>query len=171
MIDTTSKQNSSPTLKKHKSKPPLTEEEVKKQHCHHGPMAKCINCLGVTKENVKDVKSICKHGPTAKCPNCLTTDKDQPVVKHESFEHFISEIKVKCKGKHKADQKCQNCVPFSQFSYKVNYKCPNHQPYPIGMCNKCLPPAVVLKRQSYRHVDYVSFMNFNEMSSFVNFWQ
>jgi nuclear protein localization family protein 4 len=39
------------------------------------------------------------------------------------------------------------------------------------MCNKCLPAAVVLKRQTYRHVDYVSFMNFTEMSSFVNFWQ
>lgn len=29
----------------------------------------------------------------------------------------------------------------------------------------------MLERQSYRHIDYVSFMNFNEMNSFVNYWQ
>ena len=77
-------------------------------------------------------------------------------------------MKAKCKGQHKPDQKCQNCMPMQSFSYKVNYKCPNHKPYPVGMCNKCLPQAVVMKRQSYRHVDYVSFQNFPEMASFVN---
>ena len=59
MIDTTTKRPNhqspskhlpgSPDLKKSKSKP-LTEEEVKKHHCNHGPNAKCINCLGITKE-------------------------------------------------------------------------------------------------------------------------
>ena len=39
------------------------------------------------------------------------------------------------------------------------------------MCNKCLPPSVILKRQTYRHVDYLSFMNFGEMASFVGQWQ
>jgi hypothetical protein len=61
MIDTTS----GPKLKKTPSKKaqPLSEEEVKKSHCNHGPNAKCINCLGVTKENVKEVKHTCNHGP------------------------------------------------------------------------------------------------------------
>jgi hypothetical protein len=27
-----------------------------------------------------------------------------------------------------------------------------------------------LNRQTFRHVDYVSFMNFTEMSSFVGHW-
>lgn len=62
-------------------------------------------------------------------------------------------------------------MPSFNFSYKVNYNCPNHKPFPEGMCNKCLPPSVILNRQSYRHVDYVSFMNFNEMASFVGYWQ
>ena len=170
MIDT----SSAPKLQKSPSKnkqAPLTDQEVKKAHCNHGPNAKCINCLGITKENIKEVKHTCNHSPLQKCPNCISGDKEDKFVKHESFEAFLSELKSKCKGKHQPDQKCQNCVPFSQFSYKVNYKCPNHKPFPEGMCNKCLPPAVVLKRQIYRHVDYVSFMNFIEMSSFVNYWQ
>ena len=63
MIDTSSKPGQgSPTLKKHASKP-LTEDEVKKSHCRHGPTGKCINCLGVTKENIKDIKSRCAHPP------------------------------------------------------------------------------------------------------------
>ena len=142
MIDTTTK-HGSPTLHKQKSKP-KTDEEVKKGHCTHGPQAKCINCLGVTKENVKDIKHSCKHPPTQKCPNCVETDKDNLSAKHESFEHYISEMKAKCKGKHKPDQKCHNCTAVQQYSYKVNYNCPSHKPFPEGMCNKCLPSAVVL---------------------------
>ena len=38
-------------------------------------------------------------------------------------------------------------------------------------CATCVPPAVVLNRQIFRHVDYVSFMNKNELSKFVGFWQ
>jgi hypothetical protein len=49
----------------------LTEEEVKKSHCNHGPNAKCINCLGVTKDSIKDIKHQCTHGPNEKCANCL----------------------------------------------------------------------------------------------------
>ena len=39
------------------------------------------------------------------------------------------------------------------------------------MCNKCVPPAVVLTRQIFRHVDYVSFMNEKELAKFVGYWQ
>lgn len=80
-------------------------------------------------------------------------------------------MKRKCKGNHKPEQRCQTCAPVSTFNYKVDYTCPNHKPYPEGMCNKCLPSAVVLKRQTFRHVDYVSFMNFEEMQGFIGHWQ
>lgn len=38
------------------------------------------------------------------------------------------------------------------------------------MCNKCIPPSVVVKRQEYRHVDYVEFMNIEQISNFIKFW-
>jgi hypothetical protein len=75
MIDTSTK-HGSPPLHKSKSKP-LTNEEVKKHHCSHGPNAKCVNCLGVTKETIKEVKHICRHGPAEKCPNCAFGDQDK----------------------------------------------------------------------------------------------
>lgn len=38
------------------------------------------------------------------------------------------------------------------------------------MCNKCIPPNVIIKRQEYRHVDYVEFMNINQIQDFVKYW-
>lgn len=38
------------------------------------------------------------------------------------------------------------------------------------MCNNCMPPSILLKRQRYRHVDYVEFLNIPEMSNLVQFW-
>lgn len=55
MIDTTTKTTQSPAKHTSKAKP-LSEEEVKKSHCSHGPNGKCINCLGVTKDSLKEVK-------------------------------------------------------------------------------------------------------------------
>ena len=60
-------------------------------------------------------------------------------MKHESFEHYLSDIKAKCKGKHQPDQKCQNCLPDQSFSYKMDLTCRNHRPYPEGSCTKCRP--------------------------------
>ena len=57
-------------------------------------------------------------------------------------------------------------------SYKVKRDCiEGHKPFPQGMCNKCLPQPVVLARQTYRHIDYVSFRNFHEMQGFVSNWK
>lgn len=36
----------------------------------------------------------------------------------------------------------------------VDTECKNHEPWPKAMCNKCLPPNVVVNRQPYRHVDF-----------------
>lgn len=48
--------------------------------------------------------------------------------------------------------------------------CTSHKPYPLGMCNKCIPPSVILNRQVYRHVDYISILNYPELQKFVEYW-
>lgn len=101
----------------------------------------------------------------------LGDDAGEQFVKHQSFENYLIEMKKRCKDKHLPTQRCQNCSAVQSFSYKVNYNCLDHKPYPLGMCNKCLPPAVILGRQNFRHVDYVSFMNFRDIASFVGAWQ
>ena len=73
-------------------------------------------------------------------------EENEQFVKHQSFENYLIEMKKRCAGKHLPHQKCQNCSITQSFSYKVKYNCLDHKPYPLGMCNKCLPPAVVLSR-------------------------
>ena len=90
-------------------------------------------------------------------------DEDK-FVKHQSFDNYIAAQRLKCKMKHLPHQKCQDCIVEKDVSYKVKYDCPNHKPFPLGMCQRCLPPTVILNRQNYRHVDYVSFMNAKEIS-------
>eukprot|EP01017_Pseudomicrothorax_dubius_P033291 TRINITY_DN4451_c0_g1_i3.p1 TRINITY_DN4451_c0_g1~~TRINITY_DN4451_c0_g1_i3.p1 ORF type:complete len:336 (-),score=77.01 TRINITY_DN4451_c0_g1_i3:127-1134(-) len=55
-------------------------------------------------------------------------------------------------------------------SYKMNLNCKNHAPFPAAMCNKCMPPSVIVKRQEYRHVDYAEFTNQAEIANFVQNW-
>ena len=115
------------------------------------------------------MKWLCQHGPNAKCVHCLDREYISDAA-HISFDHDLEEKKLKCKGVHPSDVKCNNCLPPSQIRYEVDRSCKNHEPYPKAMCNKCIPPSVVVKRQEYRHVDYVQFMNVEQISSFVKFW-
>lgn len=114
-----------------------------KTFCSHGPGGKCINCIGDLKET-EGIKQQCSHGPKEKCVNCL--DEGLIKGKHTSFEHHVSELKKKCEGLHQSDQKCQNCMLSMDLDYKVKLNCKSgHKPYPQGMCNKCIPPSIVLK--------------------------
>ena len=72
-------------------------------------------------------------------------------------------MRKRCAKLHKPDGKCPNCTFSQEYRYNVDYDCKNHKPFPQGRCNKCVPENAVLARQVYRHVDYVSFMNFEEM--------
>jgi nuclear protein localization family protein 4 len=136
--------------------------------CSHGPSGKCFNCMGA--EASKDEgKWLCQHGPNGKCPHCMDKEFVSDVA-HVSFDNYLYEKKLKCKGVHADDVKCNNCLPPSEIRYKVDLTCKKHAPYPAGMCNNCLPPTVMINRQKYRHVDYLQFMNLTELQKFVKHW-
>ena len=138
--------------------------------CRHGPKGKCLHCIGVDKNNFKDVEYSCNHPKNEMCANC----KDKSVIqdaKHIPFDHHLKEMRSKCKKKHKPDQRCQDCIPLQDISYKMRTDCTSHKPYPLGMCNKCIPQSCILNRQFYRHVDYISILNYPELQKFVDNWQ
>jgi len=76
MIDT-SKKPAGQVVQPVNAKKPMTDEEYKKSLCRHGPNQKCVNCLGVTKENAETagLKNLCQHPPGGKCPNCIKADE------------------------------------------------------------------------------------------------
>lgn len=106
MIDTSKKPAETHTS----GKTPVTQEQKEISKCRHGPNQKCINCLGVTKENAEyaAVKSLCQHPPGGKCPNCIKAE--EKVFKHESFDNWIVEQRKKCEKSHPPNAKCQNCT-------------------------------------------------------------
>jgi len=136
--------------------------------CTHAPGQKCLNCM-TTPAYKGELKYNCQHGEGGKCANCVGKEYIQD-VKHKSFDQYLNERKEKCKGIHEPSSKCNNCLPPQELVYKLKPNCPNHPPYPNGLCNKCLPPNVILARQPYRHIDYVSFMNQEEVNLFVYEW-
>jgi hypothetical protein len=90
MIDTKSKATTSDSSG-------FGKTQVLSPHCKHGPQAKCVNCLGVTKDNAKFIRTECKHADNQKCANCLG-------VTSENAE----EIGATCS--HGPNEKCPNCT-------------------------------------------------------------
>ena len=154
-------------------KPKTTYEKIQEksgltEKCTHAPGQKCLHCMK-TPDYKGELKYKCQHGEGGKCPNCVGKGFIEN-AKHKSFDQYINERKEKCKGTHEMTSICINCMPPSQIEYKMKPNCPNHPPYPEGVCNKCMPPNVILNRQVYRHVDYVSFMNAEEIEEFLKSW-
>lgn len=154
---------------KEKIKKDKEVKKEKKNKCNHGANGKCINCIVIEKKEhiTKNTNEKCNHGKNAKCLNCINQDMSN--IKHLSFDEFIDRNYSKCKS-HKKDQRCNNCLIDLEFDYKIKKNCINHEPYPKGMCSKCLPPSIVMKQQKYRHVDYAQLMNFKETSNLINYW-
>lgn len=115
------------------------------------------------------LKYVCQHGEGGKCPNCVGKEFIAD-AKHKSFDQYINERKEKCKGIHEMTSQCINCMPPQSLEFKMKLNCPYHPPYPGGICNKCMPPNAILNRQIYRHIDYVSFMNKEEIDIFLAPW-
>lgn len=147
----------------------LREKQGLTAKCNHSVGQKCLHCMQ-TPSYKGELKYNCLHGPNSKCPNCVNKEFIED-AKHRSFDYYLNSRKEKCKGTHDAETKCHNCLPPQELSFKMKPDCKFHRPYPEGLCPKCMPPSVILNRQIYRHVDYVSFFNFEELNLFVQEWQ
>merc|ERR1719253_1632669 len=83
-------------------------------------------------------------------------EKTSGQFKHESFDNYLKEMVNKSKKQN------STMIEPKNISYLPNLK------ETSGLRRR--PPAVILNRQVYRHVDYVSFQNHRELAKFVGFW-
>ncbi len=109
----------------------------------------------------------CTHGPNGKCTYCIESNLIQN-TKHISFEAHLNRNKVNCK--HQKEAKCNNCMPPGEMDFKRKTSCADHLGFKQSMCAKCMPDSCVIKRQQYRHVDYVEFMNYSDIKAFLSHW-
>ena len=165
-IDKKKKKEKEKELKNEKIKKDILKKDGLTDKCTHPAGQKCIHCMGKV-EYKGELKYTCQHGEGGKCPNCINKEYISD-AKHISFDQYINDRKQKCKGTHEASTVCINCMPPAQIKYVKKKNCPNHPPEQV--CNECMPPNVILNRQIYRHVDFVSFMNHEEIDLFLQPW-
>lgn len=170
------------------------KKDEPRSKCTHGPNGMCVHCLGKDddkfakdkKDNkkmdeealkrpemgggevrapIEEIIKKCSHPPYGMCTHCI--DRDTVKGKHKPFDRWLGEVRQNCQ--HPADTKCNNCSLNFEVSYKKKPYCSKHNDK--GSCIQCLPPALHCKRQEYRHVDYVSFLNMNEVQEFEQNWK
>ena len=99
--------------------------------CHHGARGQCINCAPLEPYNQSYL------------------DGHDPPIRHLSFHSYLRKLAGGAdKGKF---------VSLEDLSFKLKPGCTEHPAWPNGICSKCSPGVVTLKRQEYRHVDLVQF--------------
>ncbi|KAL3311569.1 Nuclear protein localization protein 4 [Cichlidogyrus casuarinus] len=86
-----------------------------------------------------------------------------PPVKFMPFHAYIKQLqKASIIG---------NYVNLENLNCAVKAGCPDHPPWPEGICTKCQPKPVTLSRQPYRHCDYVQFENPQIIDNFLDYWR
>jgi nuclear protein localization family protein 4 len=88
-------------------------------------------------------------------------------AKHVAFDGYLKELMSNCKN-HPPEARCPNCTLNFEVSYKKKTGCGRHREN--ASCIDCQPPNLQCKSQTYRHVDYVQFMNKPELDDFCNQW-
>lgn len=123
----------------------LIHRERDPQLCHHNPNSKCIHCVPLEPYDDEYLKN---HNPP---------------IKHMSFHAFLKKLGGGTdRGKF---------TVLEDTSCRIKPGCTEHPPWPGGICTKCQPSAITLKRQVYRHVDNILFENPHIVEPFLNYWR
>ena len=106
-------------------------------------------------------QQLCNHSSDSKCVHCtyLNPWEVDKSTKHLSFH---------CYARKLLDEK--RLHELENISCKIK-ECSNHSPWPTGICTKCQPKSITLKRQPYRHVDNIMFEHPSIVDNFINAWR
>ncbi|EDO29888.1 predicted protein [Nematostella vectensis] len=114
---------------------------------------------------------MCHHGDNSKCVHCVPLEpydetflkEHDPPIKHMSLHAYFK------KWSHGIDK--GKFTMLKDISCKIKEGCAEHPPWPGGICTKCQPTAITLKRQDYRHVDNILFENPSIVQPFLDYWR
>jgi nuclear protein localization family protein 4 len=134
--------------------------------CRHRPDQMCVNCAPLRKGEKVELEMLCLHGPEGRCTNCLPPDSTVDDRKFITYDEWMERRRAKCE--HSFSATCVNCVTPSQQSFKMKPNCTKHLPWPKGLCSECAPTPLESKPQEYRHVDFISVANRDEMGGLIS---
>jgi len=108
---------------------------------------------------------------TRSCLHCLplspfdpaVLSKKDPPIKFLAFHSYIRQLQSGADHGRMLNLEEENC--------KINKDCKHCPGWPKSICTKCQPQAITVKRQTFRHVDYVEFASPTVVNTFIEAWR
>ena len=113
--------------------------------------------------------SSCNHSHGA-CIYCTSKDPYDPEYLKKEGIKFMSFHAYLRKLDHEKGSLAKGAT-LDEMNLTIKPGCTTHAPWPEGICSACQPPAITLNRQTYRHVDHITFENGDIVDNFLNFWR
>lgn len=122
----------------------------------------------------RPTSSFCRHSGMGMCEYCSPLPPwdaeyhEQNSIKHISFHSQLALLNSETnKGTGSSF-----IPPLKQSNFKILSPCPSgHEPWPRGICSKCQPSSITLKRQKFRMVDHVEFQRSDIVNNFIDSWR
>lgn len=122
----------------------------------------------------RGTSSLCRHSGQGMCEYCSPLPPwdqeyhDKNLIKHISFHSQLALLN----SETNKETGSSFIPPLKPSDFKILKPCPSgHEPWPRGICSKCQPSAITLKRQKFRMVDHVEFQRADIVNNFIDAWR
>lgn len=109
--------------------------------------------------------AFCRHPIGQMCAHCTPLEPWDPAILS------AKDPPIKFLSFHAHLRKLDSGADRGRYTTLPDLKCTAFPPWPKDMSLHALPGTITLKRQKYRHVDYMQFENPRTLDTFIDYWR